>query len=730
MPDSNGLDLTTAMTVEAWVRPTTHSSWGTVVFKERPGYYAYGSTANTGTSRPSGNAMIGSLDADTRGTAQLPLNAWTHLAVTYDGNMLILYVDGVQASQLLAPGSIVTSTGLLKIGGNAIWGEYFTGLIDEVRLYNRTLTGAQIQADMTRAVVSPDTAAPSAPSALTGTGNLTSAQLGWAASTDDVGVTRYNVHRATTPGFTPSAANRIAQPTGTAYTDVVAAGTYYYKVTAEDAAGNVSAASNEVLVSVGDATPPGAARDADSRRCSRPRHAFVGSGHRQRRGHPLQRPPRHDAGFTPSAANRIAQPTTPGYTDTTAAGTYFYRVTAEDAAGNVGPASNEASATVTTDTTAPSAPTGLARTVTGSTVNLSWAASSDDVGVARYNVHRGTSPGFTPTAGNRIGQPTAAAFADTGLGTGTYYYVVTAEDAAGNVSTASAEISATVADATPPTAPTSLAATVAGSTVNLTWTAATDNVGVARYNLHRGTTSGFTPSVANRIAQPTGTSFADLGVPAGAYFYKLTAEDAAGNVGPVSNTAAATVADTTAPTAPTGLTATGGPGQSALAWTAATDNVGVLRYNVHRATTAGFTPSAANRIAQPTRRELHGHRPRRGDVLLQGHRGGCGRQHRPRLERGERGGPAGDSGRPRRRLRLRRGCRHDDRRSVRERQPGHALERDLGGRRRRQVRQRAQLQRHEQHRQRRRLELARPDDRDDARGLGPADGARRRCRTR
>ena len=238
--------------------------------------------------------------------------------------------------------------------------------------------------------------------------------------------------------------------------------------------------------------------------------------------------------------------------------------------------------------------------MTGSTVNLSWAASSDDVGVARYNVHRGTSPGFTPTAGNRIGQPTAAAFADTGLGTGTYYYVVTAEDAAGNVSAASAEISATVADATPPTAPTSLAATVAGSTVNLTWTAATDNVGVARYNLHRGTTSGFTPSVANRIAQPTGTSFADLGVPAGSYFYKLTAEDAAGNVGPVSNTASATVADTTAPTAPTGLTATGGPGQAALAWTAATDNVGVLRYNVHRRTTAGFTPSAANRIAQPS----------------------------------------------------------------------------------------------------------------------------------
>ncbi len=102
--------------------------------------------------------------------------------------MLILYVNGEQASQLLVPGSIATSTGLLKIGGNAIWGEWFNGLIDEVRIYNRTLSGAQILADMTRAVVSPDTTAPSAPAGLTATGGLTSATSSWAASTDDVGV--------------------------------------------------------------------------------------------------------------------------------------------------------------------------------------------------------------------------------------------------------------------------------------------------------------------------------------------------------------------------------------------------------------------------------------------------------------------------------------------------------------------------------------------------------------
>ena len=59
VPDSSSLDLTTAMTLEAWVRPTTlGTSWRTVVFKEQPAYYAYSLYASTGTGVPSGNAMI------------------------------------------------------------------------------------------------------------------------------------------------------------------------------------------------------------------------------------------------------------------------------------------------------------------------------------------------------------------------------------------------------------------------------------------------------------------------------------------------------------------------------------------------------------------------------------------------------------------------------------------------------------------------------------------------
>ena len=54
---------------------------------------------------------------------------------------------------------------------------------------------------------------------------------------------------------------------------------------------------------------------------------------------------------------------------------------------------------------------------------------------------------------------------------------------------------------------------------------------MTRYNVHRATASGFTPSAANRIAQPTGTTYSDAGRPAGTYYYKVVAEDAAGNLG-------------------------------------------------------------------------------------------------------------------------------------------------------------------------------------------------------
>jgi hypothetical protein len=103
-------------------------------------------------------------------------------------------------------------------------------------------------------------------------------------------------------------------------------------------------------------------------------------------------------------------------------------------------------------------------------------------------------------------------------------------------------------NASPPTAPTELQATGGEGTASLKWGAASDDQGVSRYNVHRSSTPGFTPTAANRVGQTTGLTFTDNGVPAGTWYYEVTAEDGSSNVGPPSNEASATVTAAATPT--------------------------------------------------------------------------------------------------------------------------------------------------------------------------------------
>ena len=85
--DAASLDLTTGMTLEAWVRPTALSGWRTVAMKEVNGGLVYALYAHDDAPRPAAYVRIaGKSQSDTTGgTASLPLNTWTHLAATYDG---------------------------------------------------------------------------------------------------------------------------------------------------------------------------------------------------------------------------------------------------------------------------------------------------------------------------------------------------------------------------------------------------------------------------------------------------------------------------------------------------------------------------------------------------------------------------------------------------------------------------------------------------------------------
>ena len=141
------------MTLEAWVNPTTISSaWRDVIEKGNDNYYLMGTSSHSST--PAGGAIVGGTHAEAFGTAGLATGTWTYLAATYDGATVKLYAGTTSANLTLvgskaATGAIVTSTGPLQIGGDSIYGQFFSGLIDEVRVYNTALAQAQIQTDMT-----------------------------------------------------------------------------------------------------------------------------------------------------------------------------------------------------------------------------------------------------------------------------------------------------------------------------------------------------------------------------------------------------------------------------------------------------------------------------------------------------------------------------------------------------------------------------------------------------
>ena len=151
--DAASLDLTTGMTVEAWVYPTeSMTGWRTLLTKESPpdraSYYLH---ANSDTDQPATGLFIDDYQ-DVRGGPWLLPDTWVHLAGTYDGTTQRLYVNGTEVANRAQSRPIEVSGGVLRIGGNSILGEIFKGRIDEIRVYNRALSAAEITTDMNTSV--------------------------------------------------------------------------------------------------------------------------------------------------------------------------------------------------------------------------------------------------------------------------------------------------------------------------------------------------------------------------------------------------------------------------------------------------------------------------------------------------------------------------------------------------------------------------------------------------
>jgi hypothetical protein len=139
VPNAASLQLTTAVTLEAWVFPTAApTGWRAIIDKNVDGYYLFASTDNG--NRPGAGGTWTNGNKNVFGTSVLPVNTWTHLASTFDGTTVRLFVNGVQVASLAQTVPLATTTATLQIGGDAYTGENFAGLIDEVRVYNRALS--------------------------------------------------------------------------------------------------------------------------------------------------------------------------------------------------------------------------------------------------------------------------------------------------------------------------------------------------------------------------------------------------------------------------------------------------------------------------------------------------------------------------------------------------------------------------------------------------------------
>lgn len=152
VPDGPQFQMGEEFTLEAWVRPSGAGEFSPIFYKQgEGGTYGYALWAGeVEDGVPAGEVNDGTYPVpQIEGKAELPPDVWNHVALTFDGARMRLYVDGA----LVATGASsapLSSEGPLKIGCAEDFGyeHHFDGRIDEARVYERALSGAEVDADM------------------------------------------------------------------------------------------------------------------------------------------------------------------------------------------------------------------------------------------------------------------------------------------------------------------------------------------------------------------------------------------------------------------------------------------------------------------------------------------------------------------------------------------------------------------------------------------------------
>ncbi len=519
------------------------------------------------------------------GNQTLPTAVGVGTPVASDNNMIMLFLQW-NAEDPVSSLEMQRNPVLEGLQGNR------NPFIDNPAFATQIWGGPQAQ-DLFGPTGPPDTEAPTAPTNLSASNTTSfSTTLNWTASTDNIAVSSYDVYNGST--IVGSSSTTTYNVTGLSPST-----NYTFSVRAKDAAGNQSTASNSVYVitqasSGGTATElfiseyiegssnnkaleianfTGSPVDLsayDLRKATNGSGSFgstyqltgtlangtvfvianssavaaitsvanvtTGSGIVTFNGNDAialyKNGTMIDLLGNPSSSANFAQNTTlrrkssitsPNTTYTTAEWDSF----ATDTFGGLG--SHSVDGGSQGDTQAPTAPTSLAASnISETSLNLSWNASTDNVAVTGYDVYRGTV---------LIGSASTTAFNVTGLTVATSYsFTVRAKDAAGNVSGNSNTANATTVDVTAPSNPTSLASSnITETSVNLTWSASSDNAGVTGYDVYQG---------GSLLTSTTGTTYSVTGLTANtSYSFTVRAKDAAGNTSGDSNTLNVTTND-------------------------------------------------------------------------------------------------------------------------------------------------------------------------------------------
>jgi chitodextrinase len=453
------------------------------------------------------------------------LNTWYHVAGIFNATArtLDIYVNGALDNGVLSgtvPSAIRASPVNVNIGRRT--GDFhIQGIVDDVRIYARALAPTEIVADMGSPVGTGGGTADTTPPNVSVTAPTNGATVSGsvavnATATDNVGVAGVQF---LLDGASLGAEDTTAPYSVTWNTTTASPGTHVLSARARDAAGNTQTSST-VSVTVNntvDTQPPtgtivinGNAAATNSRTATLTLSATDTQG-------AVTQMRFSNTGSSFSTAEGYA--TTKTWTLTNGAGTKTVYVQFRDAAGNW---SGSFTDSIVLDTTAPTISSVAASGITGSSANVTWTTSEPSTSRVEYGLTTAFGS-FTPLDSTLV---SSHAVTVSGLSPATTYrYRVRSIDAAGNerVGNNNTFTTAAGADIVPPSTPTGLAAVAASPMqVNLSWNAATDNVGVTGYIVFRN---------GVQVGTPAGTSFSDTGLSrATSYSYTVAARDAAGNL--------------------------------------------------------------------------------------------------------------------------------------------------------------------------------------------------------